>query len=274
MFLGIDIGGTNIRIGEVVDGALTEVEARPSFSRSFTLDQTIEYLKDIIRGHFSGEVEGIGIGVPSIVDSQRGIVYSTVNIPSWKEVPLKDLLEKEFCVPVKVNNDSNCFALGAYKSVVCFEPDSFVGVTLGTGVGVGIIYKGQLLEGAYNGAGELGCIPFGDADLESTCSSKFFESRGTSGKEVAMKAAAGDPDALAVFHEFGWNLGRVVSIIMYAYDPEIVMFGGGIAQSFKYFKGGIMDYLKEYHAYPVAVEHLRLEAISGDNMAPLGAALL
>ncbi|MDZ7647121.1 MAG: ROK family protein [Cytophagales bacterium] len=82
------------------------------------LDRTLEQLKSIIHTVFKNGVKGIGLGVPSIVDLEKGIVRDVVNIPSWKEVPLRDILEKEFNVPVFINNDSNCFALARYLDLV------------------------------------------------------------------------------------------------------------------------------------------------------------
>lgn len=133
---------------------------------------------------------------------------------------------KRFGVPVYVNNDCNCFALGvsrfgeasAYSDVVC--------VALGTGVGAGIVIGGELYCGHDTGAGEIGSIPYLDRDYEYYCSSRFFVGRGTTGKEAYERALAGDPAALALWHEFGGHIGRLVMMILYAYDPEAIVFGG------------------------------------------------
>ena len=173
--LGIDIGGTNLSLGLVEDGRIIQEIHTPSFRPDMTLGETLDYLAAQVEKIFRVGTEKIGIGVPSVVDVKQGIVYDTQNIPSWTEVPLKEYLEKRFDVPVDVNNDANCFAMGVYGAYPAdAKPETLVVVTLGTGVGMGIVIDGQLFCGANCGAGELGCLPFKDGILEDYCSKKFF----------------------------------------------------------------------------------------------------
>ena len=177
--LGIDIGGTNLSLGLVDDGKIVQGIHTPSFHPGMTLEETLDYLAAQIEKIFRVGTEKIGIGVPSVVDVKQGIVYDTQNIPSWTEVPLKEYLEKRFDVPVDVNNDANCFAMGVYGAYPAdAKPETLVVVTLGTGVGMGIVIDGQLFCGANCGAGELGCLPFKDGILEDYCSKKFFTGQG------------------------------------------------------------------------------------------------
>ena len=108
MTIGVDLGGTNMRAGIENDGKIFNhrkelVLADRSFDETMT--QFIEFIRPLV----IADVKGIGIGVPSVVDVEKGIVYNVVNIPSWQRVPLKDILEKEFNIPVSINNDVNCF---------------------------------------------------------------------------------------------------------------------------------------------------------------------
>ena len=177
--LGIDIGGTNLSLGLVENGKIIQEIHTPSFHPEMTLDETLDYLAAQIEKVFRAGTEKIGIGVPSVVDVKKGIVYDTQNIPSWTVVPLKERLEKRFGVPVAVNNDANCFAMGVYGTYPAdAKPESLVVVTLGTGVGMGIVLDGQLFCGANCGAGELGCLPYKDGILEDYCGKKFFTSAG------------------------------------------------------------------------------------------------
>ena len=138
MILGIDLGGTNLCLGLVDGGKVVKMTSVPSFDRSFTLEQTLEYLAEQISAVFVEGIEKIGIGVPTVVDVEKGIVYDAANIPSWKEVHLKEFLEGRFGVPVYVNNDANCYAMGAYGLYPeDARPASLVTVTLGTGMGIG-----------------------------------------------------------------------------------------------------------------------------------------
>ena len=111
MLIGVDLGGTNIRAGLIDNGAITTVN-HVLLSEKDSVQKTLSQLISIIAPLIQPGVEGIGVGVPSVVDIENGIVYDVVNIPSWKKVELKKILETEFKIPVRINNDVNCFALG------------------------------------------------------------------------------------------------------------------------------------------------------------------
>ena len=139
--LTIDLGGTSLRVARLSDGRVIQIKKESCPAQSDE-DTVIAHLENIIQSMMSPDVGMIGIGVPSVVDAERGIVYDVANIPSWKEVHLKDILESRFRVPVKVDNDVNCFVLGE-KFFGAGKPfDNLVGITLGTGVGAGIIIDG------------------------------------------------------------------------------------------------------------------------------------
>src|ERR1700743_3559034 len=111
--IGIDLGATNIR-GAVVSGdSISEIISRRINTKG-TEEQVLEDVYYIVDQLIDNDVKAIGIGVPSVVDVEQGIVYDVVHIPSWKEVPLKKLMEARYHVPVFVNNDANCFAVGEY----------------------------------------------------------------------------------------------------------------------------------------------------------------
>ena len=149
MTLGIDIGGTNLSFGLVENSKVAESFSVPSFAPDATLEETLEYLASKIRTIITPSVKKIGIGVPSVVDVKHGIVYDTQNIPSWTVVPLKEYLENQFHIPVAVNNDANCYALGVYGTYPAGErPETLVAMTLGAGLGIGIVDKGVLFCGA------------------------------------------------------------------------------------------------------------------------------
>ena len=273
--LGIDIGGTNLSLGLVEDGKIVQEIHSPSFRPEMTLDETIDYLSAQISVVFRPDTEKIGIGVPSVVDVKKGIVYDTQNIPSWVEVPLKERLEKRFGVPVAVNNDANCFAMGVYGTYPAdAKPESLVVVTLGTGVGMGIVLDGQLFCGANCGAGELGCLPYKDGILEDYCSKKAFTNAGWDSRDAAAKAKEGDPDALLLFDEFGKNMGALVCTVMYAYDPTHIAIAGGIANNYPFFRKAMEDYILANFPYRKAVERLIIDICTDDNIPVIGASLI
>ena len=275
MTLGIDIGGTNISFGLVEDGKVVQGFSVPSFSRESTQEETLDYLSAQIRKLITPAVRKIGIGVPSVVDVKRGIVYDTQNIPSWQEVPLKEVLEERFHVPVAVNNDANCYALGVYAGYPAdANPDTLVVITLGTGVGLGIVSDGQLFCGANCGAGELGCLPYKDSILEDYVSKKYFTGAGWNSYEAHQAAKAGDSDALILFEEFGKNLGVMVTTVMYAYDPDRIALAGGIANNYPFFCQAMEDYVRSNFPYRKAVERLEIDICADGNFPVIGAALL
>lgn len=277
MKIGIDIGGTTIGTGVVENGTVKAKTINPSFGRNASLDETVSYLENLIDVFLDKNVSGIGIGVPSVVDTERGIVYDAQNIPSWKKVNLKEILEDHYGIPVHVNNDANCFAAGAYshrfKDVVNLD-SVLVGVTLGTGLGTGIVCGGKLLNGNNAGAGELCCLPYQGGILEDYCGSKFFQRAGMTCSEAMALAIAGNEAAAGLFKEFGRHLGYLMNLILYAYDPACIVIGGGIANSYSFFSGPMLEYVYETFTYKSVLEKVEIIQQTDDNISIIGAACL
>ena len=273
MKIGIDLGGTNIRTGAVENGKIINrhaVATPKTDNPQVVIDAIIEGIRFAADGK---EIESIGIGVPSVVDWQKGIVYNVVNIPSWKEVHIKDILEKEFSVPVAVNNDANCFALGEKMFGEASAFTDVVGLTIGTGVGSGLIINGSLYSGRNTAAGEVGSLPYLDSDYEHYCSSGFFVNHSTTGKDASIAAEAGDPQALALWQEFGAHMGELVKAVLLAYDPEAIVLGGSIANAYKHFEQPMKKSLESF-LYPTMVERLKILVSSLPDVAIYGASAL
>jgi len=273
MTIGIDLGGTNVRCGLVENGSVIE-----RLSESCRSDQpenvVVEQIKGLIRRLINPSVKGIGIGVPSVVDVQKGIVYNVQNIPSWKEVHLKDLLEAEFGLPVYVNNDANCFALGEHRCGAGKHFRNVLGVTLGTGVGAGLIINNELYCGSNTGAGEIGCFPYLEHTLEFYCGSAFFvEYYQTTGKEALRLAESGDANALKIWEVFGKHLGVLVKIILYAYDPDAIVFGGSITNAFSFFEKSMREEMGSFD-YPEIIKKIQILISTREDISLLGAAAL
>lgn len=271
--LGIDLGGTRVRVGKVRAGELERSAASPISSRERAEVVAGEVYRTI-DGVFDDEVAGIGCGVPSVVDLERGVVYNVENIPAWREVPLKDELESRYGVPAYVNNDANAFAVGELYYGKGRGYHNLVGVTLGTGLGAGVIIDGRLYSGANCGAGEIGAMPYRDGTLEHYCSGAFFQQRaGVAGEVVYRRAQAGDEEARGLFAEFGHELGHAVMTVLYAYDPELIVFGGSISAAFDLFEAAMRERLREF-AYPHTIDRLVITRSEIENVAILGAAAL
>ena len=273
MIIGVDLGGTNIRAGLVDGGVVTSIN-QALLSEKDSLDKTIAQLISIIAPLIQPGVKGIGIGVPSVVDIVNGIVFDVVNIPSWKRVELKKILETEFNIPVFINNDVNCFALGEHRHGQAKSFSSFVALALGTGLGAGIIINGTLYSGNNCGAGEIGSLPYLDNNFEFYTSSSFFESiHSTTARKAHDSAVRGEKEAIQMWHNYGVHLGNVMKAVAYTYDPEAIVLGGSIAKAFAFFKDSMHETLNDFQ-FPETIKRLKILRSNVDNIAILGAATL
>lgn len=271
--IGVDLGGTNVRAGRVEDGRLTSVRSVTVRSGG-SEKEVLEDLWSAVDAVMEDGVGGLGVGVPSVIDLKAGVVYDVQNIPSWKKVPLKALLEERYGLPVYVNNDANCFAAGEKHFGQARHFDHAVGLIVGTGLGAGVIVHGRLYSGANCGAGEFGMLPYRGRNFEAYCSGQFFRNtHGTTGREAFERAGRGDPAALAIFAEFGGHLGEAVKAVCYAVDPEIIVLGGSVSKAHRFFREAMWEAFGSY-AYALARERLRIEVSETENVAILGAAAL
>lgn len=271
MKLGLDLGGTNFRAALVADGRLVRKEVVPC--PKGTEEEVNGALLSLVSKMMNDEVTSIGVGVPSVVDREKGIVYHVANIPSWEEVHLRSIMEKAFHRPVFINNDANCFALGVHVFGEGRNYDDMVGLTVGTGIGTGLIIRGRLYNGHNTGAGEVGSLPFREKDYEHYCASRFFLEYNTTGKQLAEEARGGDKKALDIWQVFGDYMGSLIEAIIYAYDPEAIFLGGGITDAFDFFKHAMMARLADF-PYPESVARLHIAPSRLENAALLGAAML
>ena len=271
--IGVDLGGTNVRAGLVEGGRLARVELATVHGDG-PEKAVLEDIFGVIDPLIGAGIEGIGVGVPSVVDLKGGVIYDVQNIPSWKKIPLKALLEERYRIPSYVNNDANCFATGEKYFGKGKPYDNFVGLILGTGLGAGIIANGRLFSGANCGAGEFGMLPYKDRNFEYYACGQFFTNiHGMSGKALAERARKGDAAAMAVFGEFGGHLGQAMKAVLYAADPEVVILGGSVSKSYALFKDAMWKAMQDF-AYSITLQKIRVEISETENIAILGAAAL
>ena len=282
--IGIDLGATNIRGAVITTDVPPDIVSTPIHSDGSMEDvlEDIYHVIDTLLASASAanapggapEVSAIGIGVPSVVDVAQGIVYDVQYIPSWKEVPLKSLLEARYKKPVFVNNDANCFALGEYYFGKGRGASSMVGLTIGTGLGGGIIIHNKLFEGYNCGAGEFGCLPYEDNILEYYCSGSFFKNvYKLNGTAVYAAARIGDEGALRLYSELGTHVGNAIKSVLYTYDPELIVLGGSVSQAYDLFEDTMWDAVKTL-VYGKTAERIRIETSDLENSGILGAAAL
>lgn len=271
--IGVDIGGTNITAVLIENGRVINHHtlATPWDQEKMVV---VDAVASAIQEVFDPAVIGIGIGVPGLVDLQDNTVLDMVNIPSWDVVPLKQLLETRFHKPAFVNNDANCFALGEKYYGKGKAYSNFVGITIGTGLGAGIVINNHLYSGKYCGAGEFGTIYYRDKTIEAYASGQFFKDQNLSGKEMARKAILGDPLAINLFNELGIHIGRAIANVLFALAPEAIILGGSVSQSFSLFESGMRSVLENEFPYQRLYQSLKIEISELENSAGLGASSL
>ncbi len=272
-FIGVDIGGTKITAINMKNHE-TQKHAKNDTGAERPLQEIMESLFATIKEVWTDNVKAIGIGVPGILDVDQGIIISINNIKSFTGLELKSEVEKKFGVPVYVNNDANCFALSEAFFGAGVGYKNIVGITLGTGLGGGVVINSKVYSGNLGAAGEFGCIPYLDSTFEEYCGSRFFVNNyQKTGEELYDLAESGDTDALKAFDTFGHHLGKLITHVMFFIAPQAVIIGGSISSAFKYFKPALDKMLDEF-SIPVIAEHVKIYPAELKDSGVLGAAAL
>ncbi len=273
--IGVDLGGTKVNVGLVEGNSVLETKYVKLPQDAKDEWEVINIIIDLIRSVWANNtIEGIGIGVPSILDRENGVIYEVQNIPTWQEVPLAEILLKEFNVPVYIDNDANCFALGEHHFGSAKDCKHFVGLCIGTGMGSGIISNGRLLDDANCGSGEFGMISYKDGILEDYCSGQFFKTHyNSNGEELMKRANQGDEIAIKAFEEYGNHLGNGINTILYSVDPKMIIIGGSVVHSVPFFEKSMQGSIQKF-AYKKVLENFEIRYSTTPNIAVLGAAAL
>lgn len=269
--LGIDLGGTKLRGGLVSGSAVTAIKTE-RINPGNSYEEMLSDFFSFTDGLINDQVKMIGIGVPGLVD--RGMVYDVMNIPSWKEVPLMKLMEERYRVPVLVNNDANCFALGEFYFGKGKGRDSMVGLTIGTGLGTGIIINRKLYSGSNGGAGEFGMMDYLGKVYEYYASGQFFQNIYAVPGEIVFKhAVEGNMEALKMYEELGHHLGNAIKAILFAVDPGLIILGGSVSDASPYFSATMWQSINSF-PYRKTVGSLKIEVSELEYSGILGAAAL
>jgi len=285
--IGIDIGGTKISF--VLLKGVRVVKKRKIFTPK-TKKEIIKKLEGNIENFFFNipkrEISGIGIGVPGPLNIQTNTILNPPNLISLRNCPLARIIERRSGIKTEMDNDVNCFTLaeailgaGRGKRVV-------FGVTLGTGVGGGIVINKRIYQGAFGGAGEVGhtiinfdgprcnCGNYGC--LEEYCSERFIKRRtGLTPQELRKRAREGDKKAIEVFQELGKFLGIGLANVVNILSPEIIIIGGGISRAGNLIFRSARKTMRDYILSPTAKKNVKIKkARLGDFSGAIGAALL
>jgi glucokinase len=272
-YIGIDFGGTSIVAARFSDEGLLERTAFPTGADRGP-EEILDTLYQAILEVFTDQVKAIGIGIPGIMDHQTGEILLINNIPGIKGVRVREKVADRFGLPVFQTNDANCFTLGEAYYGTAREFRNLVGITLGTGLGGGIIIERKIHTGLSNGAGELGCLPFRDGIVEDYCSGTWLEkTRGKSGAVLYKEARQGNMDAVRTFEELARNTGELLRYMMFVLAPEAFVIGGSVAGAWEFLERPMRE---EVDRFPVQWirERVSLVPASLDNAGLYGAAAL
>ena len=252
IYLGVDIGGTAVKLGLVDETGrvLTRAERSVSFDGYKTpiLDTVTAAIREFLAPHDAPALAGIGVSATGQIDSRRGVVAGTCgNFPGWIGVDIKGTLERAFGLPVTVANDANCMLLGEVWVGAAQGYTDVIGVTLGTGVGGGILTGGHLLEGARGLGGELGHFRLHALDgVACTCGAigcyeryaattalvRNAQRAGLSlpdGRAIFEAAAAGDTRTLAVVNAWVDEIAQGLAGLVHIFNPQLILIGGGVS---------------------------------------------
>lgn len=308
--MGVDVGGTNVKIALVdKNGAIAysnTVPTRAEMGYEYTISNIKQAINDLMKESKTSKdvIEGIGFGFPGLIDCDNGIVRVLPNIPGWINVPIASIIEKEFGIPVKVDNDVRCAALGEFNFGAGRGCKNLVCITVGTGIGSGLIVNGKLVRGADNLAGEIGHIKLqmsggslcgcGDTGcLESFASGPAIVSmaeeyikggKSTKYRElanpditpyvVAEAAKQGDGVAKRIYEIVGEYIGVGLSSVINLLNPEKIVIGGGVADAgdllFDPIKRAIANRAMPIQAASVQIVPAEL----GNSAGVIGASLL
>jgi glucokinase len=273
--VGVDLGGTNVVVGVLPidggDGDVLALESRPTESAKgakYVVDKIVQMVETAIRDvihEFGGSKEdfaGIGIGSPGPLNRETGTIINTPNL-GWRNFPLRDLISNAVGLPAALDNDANCATYGEWWLGAGKDVDSLVGFTLGTGIGGGIVFNGEIFHGASDVAGEIGHMSIDSTGRKCKCGNYGCLEAYASGPAIALRAVegiqagtetvladlvegkledisaatvyegavVGDAYANEVMKETAKLLGTGIANIINILNPEMIVIAGGVTRA-------------------------------------------
>ena len=278
--IGVDLGGTNLRIAAVSrDGQLLEkvtLSTKVALGRDHVISEMCNAIHHL-SAHYSeaGRLLGAGIGIPGIIDLQTGMLRKSANLPGWEEYPVRAEIERRLGAPVVLENDANVAALGEQWLGAARGIPNMAVVTLGTGIGGGIVLEGKIWHGMNGMAGEFGhvtiepngypcgCGNHGCAEQyasagaimrmvreaiasgEATSLAKAASSDAEFGaKSIYNLAIQGDEHARRIFHTYGRYLGMLLADLINVLNLDMFVIGGGVSSAWDAYAPSMFEELR------------------------------
>ena len=279
--IGVDLGGTNLRIAAVDDtGRILETintATEVARGRDAVVSEMCEAIRSLaLKHHSAGSLLGIGIGVPGIIDMKSGMIRKSPNLPDWQNYPVKEEIERQLSTSVYLENDANSAALGEKWLGAGKQENDICMFTLGTGVGSGLVLNGKVWHGMTGMAGEMGHVCVEPDGHPCGCGSKGCleqyasatavrrmaketiarggaaeleklskDNANFSAKTIYELAMKGDKAAQSVYERAGIALGIVIAGMINALNLPMYVIGGGVSNSWDAFAPAMMDEIKK-----------------------------
>ncbi|MFD2255343.1 ROK family protein [Luteolibacter algae] len=299
--IGIDFGGTSVKTG-VVRGREIIDQAPPIATQEFetpsALINTIVRTVEDLRLRHPG-IRAVGVGMPGFVDFEKGLVLNLTNVRGWVDIPIKQKLSEKLKLPVAADNDANCMAFAEWKLGAGLGYDHLICVSLGTGVGGGVIVNGQMVRGAKFGAGEIGQTSIdyqgrqghygnlgaledyiGNNEITRDAMADYRAAGITRDLEnctpaaLAEAAQHGDPIAIARWNEVGRMLATAMMNTCWLLNPEALVIGGGVARAGELIFSPFREHLMKQLSGPFKNSLAILPALLGHEAGTIGAAAM
>ena len=299
--IGIDFGGTSVKTGvlyrsNIIDEA-PRIDTQEFEEANPLIERIHETIEELRRRH--PKISAIGVGMPGFVDFPTGMVHRLTNVKGWINIHLKRQLGGLCALPVTVENDANCMAYAEWKRGAGRGINHLVALTLGTGVGGGIIIDGRMVRGSNYAAGELG-----QTSIDYRGPAGAYGNRGSledyignhqiaemavkayakAGREVSlancepadltMAASNGDEVAIAVWDDIAEKLASALMNCCWLLNPEAIIIGGGVAKAGPLLFGPLNNYLRNQLSGPFKDDLQILPARFGNEAGIIGAATL
>jgi glucokinase len=279
--IGVDMGGTNLRIAAITtEGKLLEkitLGVKVALGRDYVIGEMCDAIHRLTNQYRdSGHFIGAGIGVPGIIDMERGMMRKSANLPGWSDYPVRDEIERRLGARVFLDNDANVAALGEKWLGAAREADNMAMITLGTGIGGAIVLNGKIFYGMSGMAGEFGhvtvepngvpcgCGNHGCAERYASATAVVRMAREAidsgkapelakvadsdpefSAKSIYNLAIQGNGDAQRIFHRFGQALGMLLADLVNILDLDMFVIGGGVVSAWDAFAPKMFSELRE-----------------------------
>ena len=267
--IGVDVGGTNVKLGLV--NAFGKIIARSHLdtkafirNKHYLINALAQSIINIYRDNSLAkkDVSGVGIGLPGLINPAKGVVDFLPNIPDWKNVPLQRLLESKTSLKIYLENDVNLITLGEWKFGAGRGYKNLLCITLGTGVGGGLILNDRLYRGEGFVAGEVGHMPLNEKGPACNCGGfgcferyvgnkklladaiKIFKKPDLHLPDIYSLALQGDHRAVKFWNEVGTHIGNALVGVVNLLNPRLIIIGGGVAHNFRFFAPRIREVIR------------------------------